>query len=105
MPTVRRHKRMIADTDAIRALGTANSAHAADLIEVASTLSSLTITAATLGPIGARFAAALAEAVADGARAVSAAGERLSGAASTADAAAAAYDRADDRAGARITGV
>ena len=54
---------MFADTDAIRALGAANSAHAADLAAIAATLSSLPggDAGSMLGPVGARFLAALAE--------------------------------------------
>ena len=76
-PADRRPNHMLADTDAIRALGSANSTHAADLAEVAATLSSLPVPAASpLGPIGARFMSALAEAAAEGSRAVTALGYR-----------------------------
>ncbi len=49
------------------ALGSASSAHAADLAAIAATLSSLPdpATAAAFGPVGARFLAALADAAAD----------------------------------------
>jgi len=98
---------MFADTDAIRALGSANSAHADDLADIAATLSSLPVAVAgsTLGPVGARFLSALAEAAGEGSRAVLALSDRLSGAHTTAYAAAAAYEDADRGAGARITEV
>lgn len=97
---------MLADTDAIRALGSANSTHAADLAEVAATLSSLPVPATSpLGPIGARFMSALAEAAAEGSRAVTALGSRLSASGPTAYAAAAAYDEADYGAGSRVAEV
>ena len=96
---------MFADTDAIRTLGSANSAHAADLANVAATLSSLPVAAGAsmFGPVGARFLTALAEAAADGSRAVAALSDRLSASGTTAHAAALAYDDADHGAGTRIT--
>ena len=96
---------MFADTDAIRALGAANSAHAADLVKVATTMSSIPEATATLGPAGARFVAALAEATADAARAVRALADRLEAGGRTANASAAAYDNADERTGIRVSGV
>ena len=98
---------MFADTDSIRALGSANSVHADDLADIAATLSSLPVAVAgsALGPVGARFLSALAEAADEGSRAVLALSDRLSVAQTTAYAAADAYDDADRGAGARITGV
>jgi Excreted virulence factor EspC, type VII ESX diderm len=98
---------MFADTDAIRALGSANSAHADDLADIAATLSSLPVAMAesTLGPVAARFLSALADAADEGSRAVLALSDRLTGAQATAYAAAAAYDDADHGAGTRITAV
>jgi hypothetical protein len=98
---------MFADTDAIRALGSANSTHAADLASIAAGLSSLPAASAvsTLGPVGARFLSALAEAIADGSRAVAALSDRLAASNTTAYAAAAAYDDADLGSGTRIAGV
>jgi Excreted virulence factor EspC, type VII ESX diderm len=95
---------MLADTDAIRTLGKATSAQAAELASIAATLSSLPEGAAAemLGPIGAGFLAALAEAAAEGSRAVAALSDRLSGAGTTAHAAAVAYETADHDAGALI---
>ncbi|HEX2286032.1 MAG TPA: hypothetical protein VHI10_14595 [Mycobacterium sp.] len=92
---------MFADTDAIRTLGSATSAQAAELASIASTLSSLPegAAAAMLGPVGAGFVAALAEAAAEGSRAVAALSDRLSGAGTTSQATAAAYEQADHDAG------
>lgn len=94
---------MFADTDAIRALGTASATHAADLADVAAVLASLP--PPNLGPVGARFMAALEQAAADGARTLAALSERLAATNTTAYAAAAAYDDADAGARARIAGV
>ncbi len=98
---------MFADTDAIRALGSAHSIHADDLADIAATLSSLPIAAAggSLGPVGARFVSALAEAAADGSRAVATLSEHLWVSNATAYAVASAYDTTDSGAGARIADV
>lgn len=98
---------MFADTDAIRALGSANSAHADDLATIAAALSSLPLAAAgsSLGPVGARFLSALTEAVADGSRAVAALSERLLTSDDTANAVASAYEAVDGDASTRIAGV
>jgi hypothetical protein len=93
---------MYADTDAIRTLGTAASSHAAELANIAATLSALQATSA-LGPVGARFEAALRNALTDGSRQVAALSERLSAAQTTAHAAAAAYDSVDQGASVRIS--
>jgi hypothetical protein len=98
-----RPNRMFADTDAIRALGSATTAHAAALTDVAAVLASLP--PPDLGPIGERFTAALAQAAADGARTLAALSDRLASSGHTAHAAAAAYDAADGGAGARIAGI
>jgi hypothetical protein len=98
---------MFADTDAIRAFGAANTAQAADLAAVAAALSSMPDTAASsmLGPVGARFVEALADAATDASRAVAALGDSLSTASTTAHASASGYDAADRRAGAAVFGV
>ena len=96
---------MFADTDAIRALGAANSAHAADLVKVASALSLIPEAGAMSGPVSARFVSALAEATADAARAVRGLADRLEAGARTAHASAVAYDNADERTGIRVSGV
>jgi hypothetical protein len=93
------------DTDAIRALGTANSAHADELAAVAAMLSSLPVAESMLGPVGARFVTALIAAAADGSRAVAALSDSLTASSRTASAAATAYDDADQGAGARIAGL
>jgi hypothetical protein len=98
---------MFADTDAIRALGSANLLHADDLAAIAATLSSLPIAAlgSSLGPVGAGFVSALTQAVADGSRAVAALSERVGMSDATAYAVASAYDSVDDGASIRIAGV
>jgi hypothetical protein len=98
---------MFADTDAIRAFGAANSAHAADLAAVAAALSSMPCTGAEamLGPVGTRFLAALADATAEASRAVAALGERLEAGCLTASACATAYDNADERTGTLVARV
>jgi hypothetical protein len=97
---------MFADTDAIRALGSANSAHADDLADVAATLSSLPIAASgrSLGAVGAGFLSALTAALADGSRAAAALSERLWASNAAAYAVASAYDSTDSAAGIRIAG-
>jgi hypothetical protein len=101
-----RPKRMFADTDAIRALGSATSTHADDLTVIATALSSLPVAAAgsSLGPVGARFLSALTEAAADGSRAVTAMSDHLVMSNTTAYAVASAYDSVDSGAGVRIAG-
>src|SRR6476469_1593493 len=96
---------MFADTDAIRAFGAANSAQAADLAAVATTLSSMPDAAACamLGPVGARFAAALADATTDASRAATALGDRLTAGHVTAYASAAAYEDTDHLLGTALT--
>ncbi|MCT7660808.1 type VII secretion target [Mycobacterium deserti] len=103
----RRPNGMFADTDAIRALGNASGDQAADLAAIAAALSTLPGAGAAemLGPVGAGFLAALAEAAADGARAVTALSDRLSATGGTAFGTAAAYDAADHDAGTSIIGV
>lgn len=98
---------MFADTDAIRALGSANATHADDLAAIATALSSLPIAAAgpSFGPVGTGFLTALTAAVADGSRAVAALSEHLWRSDATADAVAFAYDSTDSAASRRIAGV
>lgn len=98
---------MFADTDAVRALGSANSAHAEDLAAIAHALSSLPLSAvgSSLGSVGAGFLSALTEAVADGSRAVAALSEHLWTSNGTAYAVASAYDAVDRDASAHIAGV
>jgi len=97
---------MFADTDAIRALGSANSIHAGDLADIAATLSSLPLAAAesSLGPVGARFLSALSDAAVDGSRTVATLSEHLCTSNTTAYVVASAYDSTDSGAGTRIAG-
>ena len=92
------------DTDLIRAYGAASSGHAADLQTAAARLSAVDASASMLGPVGARFHAALTLAAQREARAVAA----LSGALASARVAtrdtALAYQGADAAAGTRLTG-
>lgn len=103
----RRLTHMHADTEAIRTLASASTAHADDLAAVASSLTVLPTGAAveSFGPVGARFLAAVGEAVAHESRAIAALGERASAAGDAAAASATAYDDADARAGARVGGL
>jgi hypothetical protein len=97
---------MFADTDAIRAFGAANSAQAADLAAVAATLASMPgPAAAALGPVGARFLVALADATTEASRTVSALADRLATGFVTAYASAAAYENADHHTGALVSRV
>lgn len=100
-----RHKRMFVDIDAIRALGTANAAHADALADVAVMLSTLPTAPSALGAVGNHFISALAAAAAEGSRAVAALSGRLSTSTATAYAVAEAYDEADSGAGSRLTEV
>lgn len=102
-----RPNRMFADTDAIRALGAAQSAHADDLTAIGAALSAMPGIAAgaTLGPIGSRFLAALADATTDASRAVLALADRLEAAHGTARSAATAYEDADHQLGAAVSRV
>jgi hypothetical protein len=99
--------RMFADTDGIRALGSANVTHADDLADIAAILSSLptAVDGSSLGPVGARFLSALTDAAVEGSRAVAALSGHLTGSGTTAYAAASAYDSVDSRAGVRIAGI
>jgi hypothetical protein len=98
---------MFADTDAIRTFGTASSAQAADLTAAAATLSSVPGPAADsmLGPVGARFLAALAGATTDVCCAVAALRDRVAAGCDTAHASAGAYEEADADGGHLIAGV
>jgi hypothetical protein len=98
---------MFAETDAIRAFGAASSAQAADLAAVAATLSAMPGPAAgsMLGPVGARFLAALADAVVHGSRAVATLSQRMEAGHLTAYASAGAYDNADHQLGAAVSGL
>jgi hypothetical protein len=96
---------MFADTDAIRAFGAASSAQADDLSAIAAALSAMPSPAAgpTLGPVGARFLAALADATSDASRAVATLSDRLEAGRSTSGASATAYENADHRLGTAVS--
>ena len=88
---------MLVDTDAIRALGAAWRTQADDLSAAAAALKSLPGPAATaaLGPIGAAFLSALADAAVAEARAVTALSENLASAHPVSSAVAGAYAEID----------
>jgi hypothetical protein len=98
---------VLADTAVIRALGAAHSRQAADLDAVAATLRSVPGPgcAATFGPIGARFVAALTEAIARESGVAAQLSERVAAAGRTAEASAAAYGGTERRVGQSITAV
>jgi hypothetical protein len=96
---------MFADTDAIRSYGAANSAQAADLSAVVAALGSMpgASVSSPLGPVGARFLAALSDAATDASRAVAALSDRLQAGHFTARASAAAYENADQQLGGAVS--
>jgi hypothetical protein len=98
---------VLADIDAIRALAAAHSRQAADLDAVAATLRSAVgpECAAAFGPVGARFLAALTEALDRESAAVAQLSERMTVADHTAAAAAVAYGSTEARVGQSITTV
>ncbi|MCH9668346.1 MAG: ESX-1 secretion-associated protein [Actinomycetia bacterium] len=103
------HARLSADTDLIRAYGSASAGHAADLQSLAARLTALgTESASTsssmFGPVGARFDAALIRAAEREARRVTELSVSLAGARLAAWSAAQAYVSTDEDAGNRITG-
>jgi Excreted virulence factor EspC, type VII ESX diderm len=88
---------MLVDTDAVRTLGAACSAQADDLSAAATALKSLPgpdMTAA-FGPIGAAFVAALADAAAAEAQAITALSDNLASAHPASNAVADAYAETD----------
>ena len=97
-----RHNLMIADTvadtGAIRTLGTAHAAHAAELDTIAATLRSTPSPAAALGPVGSQFLAAYTAAVAGQSARVAELGERVRSAGMVAANNAASFDAAGQRA-------
>ncbi len=101
--------RLSADTDLIRAYGSASSGHAADLQAVAARLAALgaesaSISTSMFGPVGARFEAALIRAAEREARRVAELSTSLAAARPAAWSVAQAYESTDDDAGNRITG-
>lgn len=95
---------MLVDTHAIHTLGRASAAHATELNTIAAGLASMPATAAPemFGPVAARFLAALAEAAADTARAVTALGDGVAAAGATSAGSAVAYDAVERHCTARI---
>jgi hypothetical protein len=89
---------MLADTDAIRAFGHAGAAQADALAGAAATLAALPVDAGALGPVAARYLAALSAAVRCDARAIGALRDGAVAAADTSGANASAYDAAQRRA-------
>ncbi|MGE2718104.1 type VII secretion target [Mycolicibacterium celeriflavum] len=96
---------MHADTDDVRTLAATTSAHADQLGTIAAKLAAVPTSAAAFGPVGQPFLAALADAVADGARTAASLRDVASASGETAYRTALAYDDADDRAGARVLGL
>jgi hypothetical protein len=90
---------MLVETDAIRALGAACSAQAADLSSAATVLGSLLgpDTTVAFGPVGARFVAALDDAAMAHARAITALCADVASAHPVSAAVADAYADADQR--------
>jgi hypothetical protein len=102
-----RHNVVLADTTVIRALGAAHTRQAADLDAVAATLQSIPSSgcAAAFGPVGARFVAALTEALARESGVAARLSERAGTAGRAAEATAAAYNGTEHRVGQSITAV
>lgn len=94
--------RLSVDTDLVRAYGAASSTHAAALHAAAARLTSAGAGADMLGPVGARFLAALRRAAQDEARVVAALSGALTAARDAASESAQAYEGADTEAAARI---
>jgi hypothetical protein len=95
---------MLADLHAVRMLGSASAARATDLAAIAMKLSTVPASGAAemLGPVGARFLAALADVVTVESHAVAALGDSVAAAGTTAHASATAYEEAESRAGRRL---
>ncbi|MGE2732358.1 type VII secretion target [Mycolicibacterium vaccae] len=99
------YARLSVETELVRRYGSASSAHAADLHDVARRLSGVgTGAAAMFGPVGARFLTTLTHAAAGEAAAVGALSGTLAGARAAAQGAAAAYETVDADTGVRVTG-
>jgi hypothetical protein len=97
---------MLADTSAIHAFGVAQTRHAADLAAITARLASASeCCSSALGPVGARFLAALTEAVALEARLVAGLGERMAAAGTAAHSNAEAYGASERRVGQSLSGL
>jgi hypothetical protein len=102
----RRHNVVLADTAVIRALGAAQCRQAADLDALAATLRAAAPTCTeALGPVGARFLAALTEAIDREAGLLAELSATVGAAGHTAAATAAAYAGADDQVGHSINAI
>jgi hypothetical protein len=102
-----RHNVVLADIAVIRALGAAQSRHAEELEAISAALVSggTQLDSDALGPVGAHFLAALADAVARDARLVALLGERVATASATARATADAYVVTEQGTGDALTGL
>ena len=102
-----RHNVVLADTAVIRAFGAAQSRHAAELEAISAALVSGggQFDSDALGPVGAAFVAALADAAARDARLVALLGERVATAGATARATADAYVVTEQGTGHALTGL
>lgn len=98
------HVRLTADTDLIRAYGSASAGHADDLQAVAARLATVGTDASLFGPVGAAFLARLNRAVARETETLAGVCAALSGTHRAAQQAASNYHRADGDAGAQLLG-
>ena len=97
--------RLSADTEFIRAYGSALSGHAADLTAAAARLTAVDAgSAALLGPVGARFQAALARAIDREAGTITDLGSAVAAADPADRSTTQVYESTDVAAGARLTG-
>ncbi|CAN3127667.1 ESX-1 secretion-associated protein [Mycobacterium sp. smrl_JER01] len=96
--------RLAADTASIRAYGADCTAHAAALDAATTRLSAAADAPTALGPVGARFVAALAQAAREQARELGRLGAAMAAGGATASDAAHAYLIAEDASASRITG-
>lgn len=98
------HARLTADTDLIRAYGSASAGHAGDLQAVAARLTTVGTDASLFGPVGAAFLARLNRAVARESETLAGVCASLSATYDAAHRAASNYHRADGDAGAQLLG-
>jgi hypothetical protein len=90
---------VLAENEAIRALAHADASHAADLAAAAAALAAVPVAdaARSLGPVGARFLAALSDAAATESANAAALADRLVGGAAAAHGSVSAYDEVQMR--------
>ena len=98
------HARLTADTDLIRAYGSASAGHADDLQAVTARLATVGTDASLFGPVGAAFLARLNRAVARETETLAGVCAALAGTHRAAQQAASNYHRADGDAGAQLLG-